>query len=346
MPRTRSIAWAQLKIGVIGIIAAVLVVVMVIAVGGQGGFFWNRYPIKAKFHAVEGLKPGAVVRLNGKEIGQVKSVDFAGPDIDVSMELSKDVRPLVTTDSLATVGSLSLLGEPIIDMTATGTGTPLGDWAYIKSSEAGGPFGGLTEKASQSIDQAGQLIADIRAGKGTVGKLMTDQALYNEMQAFIASAADVTKGLNEGHGTLGALAKDPAAYNALKASLQNLETLTDRINRGEGTLGKLANDDALAKSLSATAANTEQLTAQLKNGQGTAGRLMTDRELYDHLNSFSAKIDQLAQNLNDGHGTAGQLLHDRQLYDNMNTAVTELRGLLSDIRKDPKKYLRVSVSIF
>ena len=50
--------------------------------------------------------------------------------------------------------------------------------------------------------------------------------------------------------------------------------------------------------------------------------------------------------LNDGKGTAGQLLHDRQLYDNLNGAVTELRGLLADIRKDPQKYLRVKVSIF
>jgi phospholipid/cholesterol/gamma-HCH transport system substrate-binding protein len=47
-----------------------------------------------------------------------------------------------------------------------------------------------------------------------------------------------------------------------------------------------------------------------------------------------------------GEGTAGKLLHDQQLYDNMNSAITELNGLLADIRKDPKKYLQVRVSIF
>ena len=45
-------------------------------------------------------------------------------------------------------------------------------------------------------------------------------------------------------------------------------------------------------------------------------------------------------------GTAGSLLNDRQLYDNMNSTMKEMQGLLADIRKDPKKYLRVSVSIF
>jgi hypothetical protein len=42
----------------------------------------------------------------------------------------------------------------------------------------------------------------------------------------------------------------------------------------------------------------------------------------------------------------GQFLHDKQLYDNMNAAANELRSLIGDIRKDPKKYLNVRVSIF
>jgi phospholipid/cholesterol/gamma-HCH transport system substrate-binding protein len=54
----------------------------------------------------------------------------------------------------------------------------------------------------------------------------------------------------------------------------------------------------------------------------------------------------LTRSLNDGQGTAGQLLHNKEMYDNMNAAANELKGLISDIRKDPKKYLNVKVSIF
>ena len=50
--------------------------------------------------------------------------------------------------------------------------------------------------------------------------------------------------------------------------------------------------------------------------------------------------------MNSGEGTAGQLLQDKQLYENMNQAASELRGLIGDIRKDPKRYLNVKVSIF
>jgi phospholipid/cholesterol/gamma-HCH transport system substrate-binding protein len=50
--------------------------------------------------------------------------------------------------------------------------------------------------------------------------------------------------------------------------------------------------------------------------------------------------------LNEGEGTAGQLLKDKQLYENINGAVTDFRAMLTEIKRDPKRYLNVRVSIF
>ena len=352
MPRTRSVAWSQLKLGVVGLVALFLVGVLVVAVGGQGGFFWQRYPLKTKFADARGLKPGAVVRLSGKEVGTVTAVEFYGANIDVALELSKDVRPLVTTDSVASIGSLSLLGESMIDIRAAPTGTPLGDWEYIKATGVG-TLEDLTNTASSSLAEAGKLIADARAGRGTLGKLITDEALYNDLQGLVASASAVTRNLNSGKGTIGSLMQDPAAYQAMKASLENLQTMTQRINQGQGALGRFLNDEAMAKSLSGTMTNLDrtmtnlqQSTGRLNGTDSTLGKLFNERELYDRLNSMANRLDDVAGGLEQGRGTAGQLLRDRQLYENMNRAVTELQALLADIRKDPKKYLRVSVSIF
>jgi phospholipid/cholesterol/gamma-HCH transport system substrate-binding protein len=76
------------------------------------------------------------------------------------------------------------------------------------------------------------------------------------------------------------------------------------------------------------------------------GKLLNERELYDRINSMAARLDQVMAGLESGQGTAGRLLHDQQLYENMNRAVGELTSLLADIRKDPRKYLQVRVSIF
>ncbi len=76
------------------------------------------------------------------------------------------------------------------------------------------------------------------------------------------------------------------------------------------------------------------------------GKLVTDPAVFNQLNSVTKRLDELVTRLNDGQGTAGQLLKDRQLYENMNKTVSEMQGLLADIRRDPKKYLNVKVSIF
>jgi phospholipid/cholesterol/gamma-HCH transport system substrate-binding protein len=102
----------------------------------------------------------------------------------------------------------------------------------------------------------------------------------------------------------------------------------------------------MGRSLQTTLSNLEETSARLNRPDGTVGKLLTERELYDRVNTLAARLDTVVAGLNTGEGTVGRLLRDQQLYENMNRAVTELRDLLADIRKDPKKYLRVSVSIF
>jgi len=347
MPRTRSLAWSELKIGIVFVVAVVLLVAVVLAVGGEGGYWWQRYPLKTRFNDAQGLKSGAVVRLSGKEVGTVTDVLFTPErQVEVRFEVRKDVRSFITTSAIAEIGSLSLLGDPIVEIKAGAGGTPLDDGAMVAASQSTGPIEEISSKASSSLEKMDALLADVRAGRGTLGKLVTDDALYAEMQQLMTSAGAVTDALSQGRGTMGQLIKDPAAYNALKTSLENLQTMTARINSGQGALGKFLNDEAMGRSLSTATGNVEQITGRLTRGEGTAGKLLTDQQLYDRLNSMANRVDQLVAGLDAGRGTAGQLLQDRQLYENMNGAVLEMKSLLAEIKKDPKKYLRVNVSIF
>ena len=346
MPRTRSLAWSELKIGMLAVGALALAALIIVAVGGQTGFAWQRYTLKTRFDNVQGLKSGAIVRVAGVEVGKVTDVDFAGPSVQVTLSLRDEMKSRVTTDSRASIGSLSLLGEPIIDVTPAATGTPLKDGDFIPPGRAQGQLSDVATSASAGLEQATALLKDIRAGKGTVGKLFTDQQLYSDIDAFVDSAQVVAGYLSKGRGTLGMLMRDPAAYRQLNTALANLQEITRKINNGEGSLGQLLKDDKLAKSLSSATGNFDQIAGRLNRGEGTAGKLLTEKELYDRLNATAGRLETLLTNLHQGQGTAGQLLHDKQLYDNMNAAANELRGLIIDIRKDPKRYLNVRVSIF
>jgi phospholipid/cholesterol/gamma-HCH transport system substrate-binding protein len=346
MPRTRSLAWSELKIGVLTIAAVIIAAVLIFSLTGAKGFFWQRYSLKTRFANVAGLASGSPVRIAGVEVGSVTNVDFVGEEVEVTFQVKDENRRLITNNSVARLGSVSLLGESAVDITPSTTGTPIPDWGYVPQGRPAAALSDMTDSASQGIQELTAMIHDVRDGRGTVGKLMTDEQLYVKLNRFVSSAGQLTDGIRQGRGTVGKLLNDPATADALEASLKNIETLTRQINDGQGSIGKLLKDDSFTTSLTSATSNIDTLVAKLNSGQGTAGKLMTDPALFDRLNSVTARLDQLVSTLNNGEGTAGQLLKDRQLYENMNGAVGDLRALVADIRKDPRKFLNIKVSVF
>jgi phospholipid/cholesterol/gamma-HCH transport system substrate-binding protein len=346
MPRTRSLAWSELKIGVLTTGALVITALTIFLLTGNTGFFWQRYNLKARFTNVAGLNPGSPVRVAGIEVGTVSDVLLAGEEVEVVLEINQAHREHITSESVARLGSVSLLGESAVDITPSTRGTPIPDWGYVPSGKPAAALADITDSAGRGITELTGLITDIRSGRGTVGKLMTDDQLYVEINRMVTSMGELTRGISEGRGTLGRLINDPKTVDALNATLGNLQTLTAQLNAGEGSMGKLLRDDAFARSLTATTTNLETLTARINSGEGTMGKLMNDTALYNRLDSVVSRLDQLVDSLNAGQGTMGQLLKDRQLYENMNRVTADMSALITEIKKDPKKYLNIKVSIF
>jgi len=346
MPRTRSLAWSELKIGLLTITALAIAALLIFSLMGTKGFFWQRYPLKSRFSNVAGLAAGSPVRVAGVQVGSVKAVDFAGEEVDVIFEVNKEHRSRITDRSIAYLGSVSLLGTSAVDITPSVAGTPIPDWGYVPQGRGKGQFADIAAQATEGVEEVTTLLKDVRAGKGSVGKLLTDDRLFTDLRQFIGTANAVTEAIKSGKGTVGRLVNDRKTSDALDASLKNLQEITRRINAGEGSLGRLMNDDAFAQSLTAATANLRDLTARLDRGEGTAGKLLTDATLFNRLNGVTGKLDDLVTKLNAGEGTMGQLLKDRQLYENMNKTVGEFQSLLAEIKKDPKKYLNVKVSIW
>ena len=100
MPRTRSLAWAELRIGALTIVALVIAAVLIFSLTGTKGFFWERYMLKTRLTNVVGLAPGSPVRVAGVQVGSIKAVQFAGEQVDVIFDMRKDLRDRITTGSI------------------------------------------------------------------------------------------------------------------------------------------------------------------------------------------------------------------------------------------------------
>ncbi|MGE3511149.1 MAG: MlaD family protein [Vicinamibacterales bacterium] len=346
MPRTRSLAWSELKIGVLFIGAVAIASLLIFSLTGSEGLPWQRYSLKSRFTNVAGLAPGSPVRIAGVEVGSVTDVAFAGEAVDVTFEVRTDYRPLITTTSEARLGSVSLLGESAVDINPSTTGDPIPAWGYVRQGKPVAALADVTNQASEGIDALTGVLQDVRAGRGTVGKLVTDDQLYVELNRFVSTASALTESIRSGRGSLGRLLNDPTTARALEASLQNIATLTRQINAGEGSLGMLLKDETFSRSLTSATSNLDKLVSGMNAGEGTIGKLAKDPALFNRLNAVTERLEKLVAGLNEGEGTAGQLLKDQRLYENMNKVTNEISALIAEIRNNPKKYLNVRVSIF
>ena len=88
------------------------------------------------------------MRVAGVEVGSVTDVQFIGDRVEVLMEVSKEMQPRITSSSVASLGSVSLLGESAVDITASSQGTPVPEWGYVRSGPAAGSLTDVADKAS------------------------------------------------------------------------------------------------------------------------------------------------------------------------------------------------------
>jgi phospholipid/cholesterol/gamma-HCH transport system substrate-binding protein len=107
--------------------------------------------------------------------------------------------------------------------------------------------------------QLRKISEDLQAGRGTAGKLLTNDELYNrinrtadKLDRSVEQINSMIAEINAGQGTLGKLIKDDQIYNDARAAIARFNTTAERVDnmvaaaqRGEGTVGKLLTDEAL-----------------------------------------------------------------------------------------------------
>jgi phospholipid/cholesterol/gamma-HCH transport system substrate-binding protein len=348
--RSQALTWTELRVGVVVILSLIVLAVTVLYIGSGGGvLFGRKYELKALMSDVNGLKPGAPVRVGGVEVGTVKEVDFAGAGargmVEVTMSIDRRVQDRVTTESRATLGALGLLGEKAVDITGATRGAPIQDGGYL-TADAEDPFKSLLSDASESTTHLRRILSRMDAGEGTLGKALRDEELYQRMVDVSARLQVVTAKLESEAGPLGRLLNDREMSGQIASSARGLEAVIARVEAGQGPLGVLSKDEQMVAELKAVSHSLGEVASRLQKGQGTAGKLLQDEALYQKLDSAAARLDALAARLEKGEGTAGRLVNDPALYDNLNGASLEMRALIGDIRKDPRKYLRIKLALF
>jgi phospholipid/cholesterol/gamma-HCH transport system substrate-binding protein len=187
------------RLGMFIVVTLAILISGVFIIGGKQYLFSSTYQLKAQFDNVVGLDAGADVRVGGVHSGTVSNIVLPhkpGEKVTVVMDLGTSTHEIIKQDSVATIETEGLLGNQYLAISFGSAGKGDVRSGDILRSEPPLEMSDLLQKTSGLLDSSQQAIqnatratanldsisAKINAGQGTVGALVNDKQLYNNLE--------------------------------------------------------------------------------------------------------------------------------------------------------------------
>ncbi|MGH7885169.1 MAG: MlaD family protein [Thermodesulfobacteriota bacterium] len=269
------------------------------------------------FDRISELREGNSVKLSGVVVGKVSNVTLENGRVKVFLRVKKNSE--VRKDSVASIRSISLLGTNYVSLTF-GKGPVTEAYDVLPSVEptdlnkifesvgsivdtiddALGMFAtGDNEDAKGIVKNIGSIMGDLSDGKGTLGKLLKDETLYNELTSAFTNVGELTDKLNEGNGTFAKMMRDEEFFDLAKGSLININKMTSSMDLEKGTVGKLLKDEELYDEINQAVKRLNSILAKVDDGKGTVGKLINDDQLYKDSKNTIKKVEKNLDTLED-----------------------------------------------
>jgi phospholipid/cholesterol/gamma-HCH transport system substrate-binding protein len=361
MAQRKQLTWTELRVGLFVLVGLSVLAAGIFYVTGAGTI-GPKYRLITYLPEVSGLANGAPVRLDGVEVGNVESIRLAprtpgkvrekNRNIEVVMRVGKQYEKDILTDSAASLVTEGLLGNRYVNISLGITGVPLKDGQEVPGTEEKA----MKEVVERSADLLGNLqalsenvqdlITGVKQGKGSLGKILTDDKAYNHLNGILAKGDAMLANVQAGQGTIGKLMVSDEMYNKVDKGLDNVNVILTDVRAQKGTIGKLLYDPSLYDQAKQAMTNGNAMIGDIRAGKGTLGKLATDDTLYTKLRETTENVANASAKLNDNTTTVGKLFSDPKLYDSMTGLTGDLRLLIGDFRQNPKKFLRIKLSLF
>ncbi len=310
----------EIKVGIFVLIALVVLGYMSVRLAGENFSAKKGYSLCFIVDTASGLAPNSRVEMAGIPIGYVKKIKLYKGEAKVCLIIYK--RYKIAKDATVWVRTKGILGDKYVEIHQGNIGKgvlPPGGriTKVIRPEDLDELFVDMGPVFQDFKSIANSLAKTIGSKQGQKDIKET----LNNIRSATDSLKVITKNLKEGRGTLGKLLTDDTMYYQLKNAITSVNKIANNLNKGKGTLGKLLTDDTVYMQLKDTMATLRKTVAslnivadRLKNGEGTLGKLMYSNDIYDKLEDTVNNLDKLTKNLNNGKGTLGKLLTDDSLY--------------------------------
>ncbi|MEP7376769.1 MAG: MlaD family protein [Chitinophagaceae bacterium] len=292
-------------LGAFIVVGIVIFITGLLTLGNQKKTFEKKVTVNATFNDVGGLHVGNNVWFLGVKVGTIKKMTFTGnSQVHIVMNIETDAQKYIMKDAKAKVGSDGFIGNKIVVI----YGGSLNSSSISENDELEVEKGLSTEEILTTFQENNKNLLDITGnlklaskrmvdGEGTIGKLLSDKALANNLEVAIAGFRQ-------------------ASFNAQRLTA-DISQYTGRLTSKGSLTNDLITDTVIFSQLQSAVLQFQQMSK-------------TGNEITENLKLASNSIREVSSSLNTNKSPAGILLNDEE-------AGNDLKILLANLKTGSKK---------
>ncbi|MBN1926557.1 MAG: MCE family protein [Prolixibacteraceae bacterium] len=226
----------RLGLFVIGGIALLLIALFII--GKQKNLFNPVFKLTTTFYSVSGLEAGSNIRFSGINVGTVDNIEIINDStVQVDLLIRKDIQQFIKEDCVANIGSAGIIGDRILIISQGSSNSPIvqdgqriGSNEPIETDDIMASLQLSATSAEIITDQLADIMTKINSGKGTLGRLIHDAKIAQDLSESTLNLknsskqiAEILYDINNGEGTLGRIIKDPNIAQDISLTMTNLK---------------------------------------------------------------------------------------------------------------------------
>jgi phospholipid/cholesterol/gamma-HCH transport system substrate-binding protein len=298
----------EIKIGITGIITVIVIIWGINYLKGRNVLRSN-YTLVATFQQVDGLESSGKVMLNGFKIGTVDKIEFKSQaNIPFTVFLEIDKTYSIRANSLAEIYSADLLGSKALRIIQSTEAGFMENGDTLRSQVAGDMISSLLDQFSPLLDQANEVLQTLDSAGAAITVILSDPALKTLINNLDQATGSISDQLSE--------------RGNLARSFENFRLITEGLS-------------AQNESIKNTISNLEGLTDKLNTAELDS--------LLLHLGRVSGNLAEITTSLDAGKGTMGKLINEDSLYFQIGRLIADLDSLVTDLNRNPKKYVSFSL---
>jgi phospholipid/cholesterol/gamma-HCH transport system substrate-binding protein len=292
-------------VGIFIFLGVAVFIVTVLTLGSQHKTFEKAITVEAVFDDVNGLQKGNNVWFSGVKIGTIKKISLSGnARVQVSMNIEEKSKQFVRKDAKAKISTDGLIGNKIVVIYGGSQQSPEVESGDVLGIEKLPSTDEMMKTLAKNNDNFLEITNGFKViskrlvdGQGSLGKLMTDETLANELDATAVTLKRTSLNLEK-------LSSNVAAYSAKLGSRGSLanELVTDTVVFGKlrSTLQQLQEVAETSRvAVNNLKTSTGSLNDGLNNTQAPVGMLLHDegaatniKGTLQNLQSGSKKLDE------------------------------------------------------